>query len=244
MKLKLECDFIHSTLTAGNSMKIEIIEEERQWVVVNKPAGLATHANSDKDPNLVDELSKGGKRVHAVHRLDRETSGIVMLAKSSIVAADLMKLWTTDKVTKHYEALLQGKLTKSVEPLIWDWDLSDRAEGGADPQGPKALRKTAKTLCTVLEVGQKSTHVLCEILTGRTHQIRRHAALARHPILGDKRYNPKAVKGSRMALHASYLQIVWQGLRMEWSCPPPADFMTSVGADAGETKAPEKKPTR
>ena len=207
-------------------MNIEIIEEERQWLVVNKPAGLATHATSDQDPNLVDELSKGGKRVHAVHRLDRETSGLVMLAKSPLVAADLMALWTTEKVVKRYEAVLQGKLTKSVEPLLWEWALSDRAEGGGDPQGPKALRKTAKTFCTILNVGEKNTHVACEILTGRTHQIRRHAALAHHPILGDKRYNPKAAKnaGDRMALHASFLQITWQGLKLEWKCPPPADF--------------------
>jgi tRNA pseudouridine65 synthase len=207
----------------------KILEENCDWLLVEKPAGLPVHATSQDEDDLLTLLSPKGHLYHAVHRLDRETSGLVLLAKTPLVASELMKIWTTDAVSKTYEAVLAGELRQ--DEGRWSWPLTDRAEGRRDPQGPKPLRKDSVTIFKVLEKTPFGTRLECEILTGRKHQIRRHAALARCPLWGDRRYGADRVVDprygmieGRFALHSKILQVSWRGQTLRWTSEPPAFF--------------------
>lgn len=201
--------------------QIEIVEENRQYLVVNKPSGLPVHETASDEPDLLTLLSEGGPRLHAVNRLDRETSGLVVLAKSPTVAAELMALWNTDAVVKRYLALVDGVL-RGPDEGVWQWPLTDRSEGRQNPQGLRPQRKDAATKFRVIERGARRTLVECEILTGRTHQIRRHALLAGAALVGDRRYGRAGAE--RMGLHSWHLSLRRKGLPREWECPAPADF--------------------
>ena len=120
---------------------------------------------------------------------------------------------------KTYRALLRGGWKDKDLALTWDLPLSDKAEGRKNPQGKASDRKNCITHVQVVRTNQYFTEVLCEIKTGRQHQIRKHAALAKHAILGDTRYNDdsynekmgKMYKTSRMFLHAEELKFNFQG---------------------------------
>lgn len=203
---------------------IRVLEESRSWLVVEKPAGLPTHATNLDEPDLLTML--GGK-LHAVHRLDRDTSGLLLIAKNKETAAALMGLWGTDAVGKFYRAVVHG--APGWERATWSRPLSDRAEGRDDPAGPKSARKDCLTEALRLEIaeaaGTAGARSLLELRlrTGRKHQIRRHALLEGFPLVGDRRYG-KNDRAKRLALHACKLQVNWKGLAFEWISEPPEDF--------------------
>ncbi|MBX2989017.1 MAG: RNA pseudouridine synthase [Bdellovibrionaceae bacterium] len=190
--------------------------------MVDKPAGLPVHATQEQDGrDVVSLLSGSGPKLHPVHRLDRETSGLLLLAKSPKSAAELMSLWNSANVEKIYEAVVEGVIEE--DGGVWTWALSDRSEGRQNPQGPRDAQKDARTDFQVLERGPGRSRIECQLHTGRTHQIRRHAALSRHPVVGDGRYG-KARADERMALHSRSLTLKWKGIPLSWECPPPEEF--------------------
>ena len=124
---------------------------------------------------------------------------------------------------KIYRALLRSPWKTKTGPkpdqTIWSWPISDKAEGRVNPQGKSADRVNAETKVSVIRSNQYFTEIHAEILTGRQHQIRKHAALANHPIVGDKRYNEekynknieKFYENMRMLLHAEKLAFTFEG---------------------------------
>lgn len=154
--------------------------------------------------------------LHPVHRLDKETSGLILLACRQDVLNHFSEQFKQDQVSKHYLALSHGCVPepKTTQWAQWQWPLAQSAGGRRDPQG-----KSKRTACiTQYRVLQKSPHyslVECRLITGRTHQIRRHAALAKHPIVGDRRYGSTRAcrfletnfSFTRLALHAAVLEI-------------------------------------
>lgn len=192
--------------------QIQILAENESFLVVSKPAGLSVHNNS---PSLSDFLTAQKKPLHFVNRLDLETSGLMVIAQKPELHAPLAK--SLELGTKTYRALLRGSW-KPDEKTVWNLPLTDKAEGRDKPQGKSADRVPAESRVTVLRTNAYLTEAHITILTGRQHQIRKHAALARHALVGDPRYNdPKYNKRmasiynqDRMCLHAEKLVFSFQ----------------------------------
>ena len=155
--------------------------------------------------------------VHPVHRLDKETSGVMLLAVNRESFRFFSNQFESRQVKKQYIAILHGRLEKPEEndPWgTWEWPLSETAGGRQNPEGP-GNRKDSRTRYRVLDHSAHYTMVEIELLTGRTHQIRRHAKLSGHPVVGDARYGSmRAINYlkrnfafDRLALHARSLTL-------------------------------------
>ena len=206
-------------------MKIPILIENENWIAVNKPTGLSVH-NTEDPTNLLQELALEFEKLYPVHRLDRETSGVQLLARNSIWAQKLAEQFQTRSLKKFYQGVVAGELPGKG---IWQLPLSDKAEGRSHPAGVEAERKTCETRFELKKKSAYFSWLQFEIMTGRQHQIRKHCLLAGHPLIGDPRYgNPKynqkiakLYEFSRMALHCSRLVLADQ---TEIECPTPEEF--------------------
>lgn len=182
-------------------------------MVLYKPEAYSVHNQS---PSVVEYLKKANKHVHFVNRLDQETSGLMIVAKSpenhELLAESL------ENGQKFYRALLRGAWDKPEKNLLWSWPITDKAEGRQNPKGISAERQEAQTKVEVLRTNKFFTEVYIELMTGRQHQIRKHAAIAKHPIVGDSRYGDKKYNDNiaklysikRMHLHAEKLVFTFE----------------------------------
>ncbi|MFO1186452.1 MAG: RluA family pseudouridine synthase [Alphaproteobacteria bacterium] len=167
-----------------------IIAEEADFFVLNKPPGLAVQGGSGTRRHIdgmLGALTKGRHRPRLVHRLDRDTSGVLLVARTAASAAALSKLFQARKVTKLYWALVHGV----PNPREGEIDMPLAKFG---PRGQEKMRveeggQRAFTRYRVVDAaGQKVAWVALEPITGRTHQLRAHMAALGHPILGDPKY--------------------------------------------------------
>ena len=201
---------------------IQIVEENHHFIVVNKPPGMSVH---NQKPSLVDELNALNKPIHFISRLDQETSGLMLIAKDPELHESLSL--ALQEGTKQYRALLRSPWKKEEKSVTWDWSLTDSAEGYKNPQGISANRVDCITKVQIIRSNQFFTEITATILTGRQHQIRKHAALAKHPVVGDKRYNEgkynkqieNFYQNSRMLLHAEKLQFSFKKKDYEFKNP-------------------------
>ena len=188
--------------------KLEIIHQDKDLIAINKPAGLlsvgTTKENKEHALNLLrTQLTRGKERVQLwpVHRLDRDTSGILLFATSKEVRETVMDKWSSSEKT--YLAIVEGipKENKGTitEPLRLD-EKEYRMHVGIHPDAKNAITHYA-----VKESTDKRSLLEVSIETGRQHQIRAHMAWLGHSVIGDERYG---TKGGRMGLHALKLQII------------------------------------
>ncbi len=169
--------------------RIEILYQDEYCIAVNKPHGLLVHRtsmSSDKDFLLQRVRNQSGRKVYPVHRLDRPTSGVVLFAFSKEIVAEFFKIFRERKAKKTYLALVRGWTDDSG---VIDSPL--RTASGKE-QDALTLYKTIARAEVDIPVGpyEKSRYSLVKIdlKTGRTHQIRRHFAHLRHPLIGDTSY--------------------------------------------------------
>lgn len=197
------------------------------WLIANKPSGISVH--NDPGADLCTVLNQYLKTqpaaagsvaydteygLHPVHRLDKATSGIILLSCRRDVFDALAKQFARDSVTKEYMALVHGEAATADDWRLWDWPLTANATGRRNPQG-KGRRRPCKTQYRVETRSRHYSLLRCRLLTGRTHQIRRHAALDGHPLVGDKRYGSLRAcryleshhRFTRLGLHAAALMI-------------------------------------
>ncbi|MCP4627744.1 MAG: RNA pseudouridine synthase, partial [bacterium] len=179
---------------------------ETGWLVADKPSGMSVHndpghdlcsqldAIVQKNPAMCRKLGYDSDfGFHPVHRLDRQTSGVILFACTSDVLRHFSHQFENRTVKKQYIALLHGNLREDTES-IWTYPLGLKAGGRSNPKG-SGSKQTASTRYRVLEYSRHYTLIECEPLTGRKHQIRRHAKLSGHPVVGDARYgSTRAVK--------------------------------------------------
>jgi 23S rRNA-/tRNA-specific pseudouridylate synthase len=188
---------------------IKILEENEFFLILNKPAGTSVHNES---PSLVEFLTKNKKPLHFVNRLDRETSGLVLVAKKPEIHDQLND--ALDNGQKLYRALLRGPWKKPQKKANWTSPLTDKAEGRKNPKGLAAGRVACESQVELVRTNNYFSEVVVKLLTGRQHQIRKHAAIAGLPIVGDNRYNEKTYndkikvryENERMWLHAEKLE--------------------------------------
>lgn len=201
---------------------IQILEENEFFIVLNKPAGYSVHNQS---PSVADYLKKSNKPLHFVNRLDQETSGLLLVALKPELHTELVESMQSGK--KFYRALLRAEWKLPTAQTEWTWPLTDKAEGRQNPQGAASDRKACSTRVQVIRSSKYFTEIEVELLTGRQHQIRKHSALAKQPIVGDSRYNDKKYNDnissrygeSRMHLHAEKLQFIFRQHTYSFTSP-------------------------
>jgi 23S rRNA pseudouridine955/2504/2580 synthase len=183
---------------------LAVLFEDENMLIINKPSGLAVHGGSGLSFGLIElARKKFGPKIELVHRLDKETSGCIMLAKNLTMLRALQALLHDKKITKTYHAVLQGYMPNTIkvnEPLK-KFD----AEHACRMVKVHPLGRPSITEFTTLARNNVYSLVAAKPITGRTHQIRVHAAHIRHPILGDERYGLEQSKKIRLCLHAYQL---------------------------------------
>lgn len=204
---------------------MEIIHQDTQLLVVNKPSMLLSvpGRGEDKRDSVVYRLQQEYSWVREVHRLDWETSGLLLLARDADSHRQLSAQFARREVGKGYQALVFGRLAQEQGeidlPLRCDWpnrprQMVDQAQG-----------KPAQTRWQRLEVAVQHSRVALYPLTGRSHQLRVHMLSIGHPILGDRLYGDERVQAlaPRLMLHAEYLAFCHpgDGQRREFLCPVP-----------------------
>jgi 23S rRNA pseudouridine1911/1915/1917 synthase len=215
---------------------LDIIYEDDDLIVINKPKGLVTHpAPGSKDGTLVNALLYhcknlsgigGSLRPGIVHRLDKDTSGLLMVAKNDLAHQQLSKQIQSKEAKRYYKAIVIGNLIEN-EGII-DQPIArnpkDRKKMAVLKEGREAVTKWR-----VLERSGKYTLVELELKTGRTHQIRVHLAYIKHGIIGDEVYGPDIkipVKLSGQALHAFKLAFKHPrtNAELEFTAEEPEEF--------------------
>lgn len=203
---------------------LEILFQNQDFIAIDKPAGISVH-NMEDEENILILLEKQlqVKKLFPVHRLDKETSGILLLALSSTSAKTLSEEFQSKNIIKKYIAILKGEL--SPQAGIWSNPLTNKADGRKNPAGISKDRVSCETRFHVLKSSPYFSLCEFELITGRCHQIRKHAALAKHEIVGNSIYSiPKFNKKiastfevELMYLHCSMLEI--KGQRIESPLP-------------------------
>ncbi len=163
---------------------LQILLENAFFIVLSKPSGVSVH----NDTNSVAEwLKTQGKPLHFVNRLDRETSGLMLVAQKPELHEPLRQALNDGQ--KIYRTLLCGGWKDSTQKKVnWSWALTDQAEGFKNVQGAVIDRKDCLSIAELQRSNSYFSEVLVEIKTGRQHQIRRHAVLHGQAIAGDNRY--------------------------------------------------------
>lgn len=221
---------------APNSEKaVDIVFENDDLVVVNKPAGMKMHPHSEtEDDTLLNYvaanflarsvLSAGvPAKPYMVHRIDRETSGAVIIAKNPVVVPILNRLLFEKNIQRTYLAWVDGNISSKTGVID--------APIGIDPQNNRKRlvdgidAQSAKTHWTRVHVVYQHTLLRLQLDTGRMHQIRVHLASMGHPIVGDSLYASKVMK-TRMLLHAVsvVIPLPFKNKTVVISCPVPNDF--------------------
>jgi len=207
-----------------------IVYEDARLLVLDKPAGLAVHGGSRVALGCIEALRSlrpEPKTLELVHRLDRATSGCLLVAKRRSALRTLHALLREGQVDKHYFALLKGRwpegVTRIAEPLV-----TTRREGEARVKVDRSGKLATSEFRLIERIGDSASFVDIAIGTGRTHQIRVHAAHAGHPVAGDDRYGDRQFNARlerlglrRMFLHAHSVSFEWPDTGEEFSVSVP-----------------------
>lgn len=197
-------DFKELSVDFGDARLAQILYEDEHLVIANKPEGMKTHGNSPGEIAFQNHVAAAvGAPVHIVHRLDKETSGAVLLAKNQFVLPILGKMLEERQIHRTYLALIEGHF--SEENLTIDApiarDRHDKRKRLVAASGQQAI-----THVKSLENLGRASLVECRLDTGRTHQIRVHLSSRRHAIIGDPLYS-KTSGEKRLMLHAKSLSL-------------------------------------
>jgi len=235
-----------------------IIHEDERLLVLDKPAGIAVHGGSGLSFGVIEGLraSRPSETLELAHRLDRDTSGILLVARRSAALRSLHALLRDGAVQKNYLALVAGRWElghKRIDaPLRTDLRVGGERTVKVDAHGKAALTEFK----LVEQFGAKASLIEAALHTGRTHQIRVHAAYCGHPVAGDPKYGDATFNQAlaqmglaRMFLHAHSCSFVWpeSGVEQSFSAPLPEDLralLGSLGAKRGGANRQSAKPRR
>ena len=221
------------TAYTPEAIALDIVYEDDAIIVINKPAGLVVHPGSGNwSGTLLNGLLHhcpqlvSVPRAGIVHRLDKDTSGLMVVAKTLEAHTDLVRQLAARTVAREYVAVARGDVTRAT---IVDAPIG-RHPIQRTTMAVVAKGKPARTHVKVIERFGAATLLRCTLETGRTHQIRVHLAAIGHPLVGDPSYGPGHAAGmpafARQALHATRLTLVHPVSRktMTWDSPPPNDL--------------------
>lgn len=219
---------------AGQRLEASILHEDDRLIVLDKPSGIAVHGGSGLSHGVIEALRAArpdAPYLELVHRLDRDTSGCLLVAKRRSALRALHELLRTGRVEKRYLALVQGSWQLGQVKL--EDRLRKTVRGGERVVTVDESGKAAASIFRPVEIGNVASLLEVRIMTGRTHQIRVQAAEAGHPLAGDDRYGDrdfnrqmKRLGLDRLFLHAA--SIGWEDpVSGEWrlySAPLPEEL--------------------
>ena len=240
VEIRLQADPAE-TAHRAERMALDVIHEDEAILVINKPAGLVVHPGSGNWRGtllnaLLHHCAKLSElpRAGIVHRLDKDTSGLLVVAKTPQAQTDLVRQLQARTVKREYLAVVRGRVPS-------DGEVS--APVGRDPRNRvrMAVVKTGRLALTRYKVSKRFAHATlleCSLATGRTHQIRVHLQTLGHPLLGDpvygggRSFRSRPPPIGRQALHAARLEFVHpvSGARMRFVAPLPKDFAALLDA--------------
>ena len=225
--------------------ELDIVIQTEDYLVVNKPSGLASQPGSGTKPgeSLVEYLWEWGRQEQLdfkptiAHRLDQETSGMLLVALHGDTLRDLTRMIREHEVDKYYYALVKGNLAQDRGTINEKLTRTDAAKGSKMKVGQDD--KDAKEAVTHYRVKQHYIGydlVKIKLETGRMHQIRAHFASIGHPLLGDSRYGDFALNREvkkelglhRLFLHSCRLEFDWQGEKKVLDCPLPKELQAVI----------------
>jgi tRNA pseudouridine32 synthase/23S rRNA pseudouridine746 synthase/23S rRNA pseudouridine955/2504/2580 synthase len=220
-------------------VKLEVLAAAGGLVAINKPPGLLVIPGRNEDDQVCarDLLARQlGREVWICHRIDRDTSGVLLLATDAEAHRRASMAFEHGEVNKRYLALVQGHVRG---PLDIDLALAPARKGKMRVAVPGEAGKASRTLVVVREAFARATLVECEPLTGRQHQIRVHLRAKGHPLLFDHQYGRRepllekdlggageGVLLERTPLHAALLEVPTLSFKVE--CPLPADMARTL----------------
>jgi 23S rRNA pseudouridine1911/1915/1917 synthase len=234
-----------ASFAVAQDIALAVVYEDDALLVVDKPAGLVVHPGSgNPDGTLQNALLHHAPALAAlpragiVHRLDKDTSGLLVVAKSAQAQTDLVRQLAARTVAREYLAVVHGDVARNM---------TIDAPIGRHPTQRTSMAvvergKPARTHVDVLERMKIATVVRCRLETGRTHQIRVHLAAAGHPLIGDPTYRGRRKAAAdalaevrafhRQALHAQRLGLLHpvSGKSLRWESPVPADIEALIAA--------------
>ena len=218
-----------------------LIHEDEDLIVVDKPSGIAVHGGSGVRAGLVETLRARQPTgwLELAHRIDRDTSGVLVLAKNRRTLLAWHEAFRAGRVRKRYDAVVEGEwpaALRSVRSPLRRLTLA----GGERRMRVAADGQSARTDFEVVARTEAATHVRAFPKTGRTHQIRVHAASSGHPILGDDKYARGKARSGRLLLHASRLRVDMAGSTLDFLAPLPAAFHDFVGL-GGRNSSPASR---
>jgi 23S rRNA pseudouridine955/2504/2580 synthase len=232
-----------------------VIFQDRHILVIDKPAGVAVHGGSGMSFGVIEALraSRPRETLELVHRLDRDTSGCLLIARDRTTLRALHALIRDGGMHKTYLALVAGSWqlgTKRIDaPLATD----NRQHGERHVRVAAAGKDSVSVFKPIQFFGALATLMEVDIPTGRTHQIRVHASFAGHPLLGDDKYGDKdrnaelkAQGLKRTFLHAQSVAFDWPGTGVPFhvSAPLPAELAAVIDAITPMKRKAPKKPAR
>lgn len=242
--LSVELPDKKESLIMPERLPLNILYEDSWIIVVNKPAGMITHPTHKITTNtLVNALLSHTNlcqiglplRPGIVHRLDKETSGVIVAAKTDKAYWQLVAQFHDRKTHKEYLTIVHGCV--HVDEGTIDEPIGRTKKGGTGMQIKGRLSREALTKYHVQKrIGQEYTLLQVRIYTGRTHQIRVHLTHIGYPIVGDKRYGTKKSSFPRQALHAHILGLYHPetGEYMQFIAPLPDDMKTFMEMQSSE----------
>ncbi len=219
---------------------LEIVYEDKWLIVVNKPSGLLTMSTGNgREDTAYSRLYDYAGKVFIVHRLDRDTSGLLVFAKDQDTKLALQENWDEAVRERKYVAVLEGLIEDEegwIETWLYESPKSMKVHAYALQQGenpnkpPRKDWQFAATRCRRLKEGnidgKPYTMVEFELETGRKNQIRVHSEFIGHPIAGDRKYSARTNPLGRLALHARTLSFLhpWTGRILRFTSPLPKSF--------------------
>lgn len=206
-----EDDFPTPTIKLGNPDLVDVLFEDEHLIIVNKPLHVKTHPNEDsEDDTLLNHiaayLAPKEQVPFVVHRLDQETSGIILFAKTPLILPILDRLFEAKKIKRNYQAIINGSLAKPE--LIVNENIGRDRHDNRKRITTKKGGQTAITQFNTVQKDDKFSYLTCQLETGRTHQIRVHLASLSHPVVGDPLYHPQPNKSERMMLHSHEISFI------------------------------------
>jgi len=235
-KVEIEYRFLEPEKVEAENLPLEIVYSDDHLVVVNKPSGMVVHPGTgNRRGTLVNallyhfpELKRIGseERPGIVHRLDKEASGVMVVAKTLEAFQELKNQFKKKEVKKVYFGLVWGKMSEKEGKI--DWPIGRHLKHGERMSIKTKKPRSAETYYSVQKKLERFTLLEIRPVTGRTHQIRVHLAASGHPLVGDLRYGRRKskVKCPRLFLHSSLLAFFHPEThkKIEFSSPLPEDL--------------------
>jgi len=256
--VRIESDAISRQPSSSLQELIEraIIYQDRHLLVIDKPAGVAVHGGSGMSFGIIEALraSRPRETLELVHRLDRDTSGCLAVARDRATLTALHALIRNGGMHKTYLALVAGSWQLGTKRIDAPLNTDNRQHGERHVRVAAAGKDSVSVFKPVQFFGSLATLMEVDIPTGRTHQIRVHAAFAGHPLLGDDKYGDRErnaelkLEGLRRTfLHAQSVAFEWPGSGVPFhaSAPLPDELAAVLDAiTAPKRRAPGRKSRR